>query len=83
MDGKINRIKMSDDSIVFETPGDLPGLMRPDNIRHSHFSRNPKIFQFLKAYKYAKEFNEGIDRLCNELEQKTVSFHHSTLTHSF
>ena len=39
------QIKMFDDRIVFETPGDLPGLVRPDNIRHTHFSRNPKIAQ--------------------------------------
>lgn len=51
------QIKMFDDRIVFETPGDLPGLVRPDNIRHTHFSRNPKIAQFLKAYKYVKEFD--------------------------
>lgn len=69
---------MFDNRIVFETPGDLPGLVRPDNIRHTHFSRNPKIAQFLKAYKYVKEFVEGIDRICNELETKGCaipSFH--------
>lgn len=48
------QIKMFDDRLVFETPGDLPGLVRPDNIRHTHFSRNPKIAQYLKAYKYVK-----------------------------
>ena len=72
------QIKMFDDRIVFETPGDLPGLVRPDNIRHTHFSRNPKIAQYLKAYKYVKEFGEGIDRICNELETRgcTIpSFH--------
>ena len=69
---------MFDDRIVFETPGDLPGLVRPDNIRHTHFSRNPKIAQYLKAYKYVKEFGEGIDRICSELETKGCaipSFH--------
>lgn len=72
------QIKMFDDRIVFETPGDLPGLVRPDNIRHTHFSRNPKIAQYLKAYKYVKEFGEGIDRICSELETKGCaipSFH--------
>lgn len=72
------QIKMFDDRIVFETPGDLPGLVRPDNIRYTHFSRNPKIAQYLKAYKYVKEFGEGIDRICNELETKGCaipSFH--------
>ena len=61
------QIKMFDDRIVFETPGDLPGLVRPDNIRHTHFSRNPKIAQYLKAYKYVKEFGEGMDRIYREL----------------
>lgn len=53
-------------------------LQRPDNIRHTHFSRNPKIAQYLKAYKYVKEFGEGIDRICSELETKGCaipSFH--------
>ena len=53
-------------------------LVRPDNIRHTHFSRNPKIAQYLKAYKYVKEFGEGIDRICSELETKGCaipSFH--------
>lgn len=61
------QIKMFDDRLIFETPGDLPGLVRPDNIRHTHFSRNPKIAQYLKAYKYVKEFGEGMDRIYREL----------------
>ena len=38
-----------------------------DNICHTHFSHNPKITQIFKAYKYVKEFGEGIDHICNEL----------------
>ncbi|MCQ2313686.1 MAG: putative DNA binding domain-containing protein [Bacteroidales bacterium] len=67
VDGNEKRLMMFDDRIVFETPGDLPGLVRPDNIRHTHFSRNPKIAQYLKAYKYVKEFGEGMDRIYREL----------------
>ena len=63
------QIKMFDNRIVFETPGNLPGLVRPENIRHTHFSRNPKLALFLKAYKFVKEFGEGVDRICTELEQ--------------
>ena len=48
------QIKMFDDRLVFETPGKLPGIVRTDNIRHTHFSRNPKIAEFLKAYDYVK-----------------------------
>ena len=61
------RIKMFDDRMVFETPGKLPGIVRTDNIRHTHFSRNPKIAEYLKAYDFVKEFGEGVDRMCREL----------------
>ena len=59
---------MFDDRLVFESPGKLPGLVKPTNIRNTHFSRNPKIAAFLKAYHYVKEYGEGIDRIYRELE---------------
>lgn len=62
------QIKMFDDHMVVEGPGKLPGLVRADNIRFTHFSRNPKIAEFLKNYKFVKEFGEGVNRMCNELE---------------
>lgn len=55
--------------VIFESPGKLPGLVRADNIRFTHFSRNPMIAGFLKNYKFVKEFGEGDNRMCNELEQ--------------
>ncbi len=61
------QIKMFDDRLVFETPGKLPGIVRTDNIRHTHFSRNPKIAEYLKTHDYVKEFGEGVDRMCREL----------------
>lgn len=64
------QIKMFDDRLVFETPGKFPGIVRSDNIRHTHFSRNPKIAEYLKAYKYVREFGEGVDRMCKELEAR-------------
>ncbi len=71
------QIKMFDDRLVFESPGKLPGMVKPDNIRYTHFSRNPKIAAFLKSYHYVKEFGEGLDRICREQEAngaKTPSF---------
>lgn len=62
------QIKMFDDRIVVESPGKLPGLVRKENIRYTHFSRNPKIAEFLKAYSFVKEYGEGVDRMCRELE---------------
>jgi ATP-dependent DNA helicase RecG len=43
-------------------------MVRPSNIRNTHFSRNPKIAAFLKTYHYVKEFGEGIDRIFREQE---------------
>lgn len=59
---------MFDDHIVVESPGKFPGLVRADNIRYTHFSRNPRIAEFLKAYNFVKEYGEGVNRMCNELE---------------
>ena len=72
------QIKMLDDRLVFESPGRLPGTVKPSNIRHTHFSRNPKIAQFLKAYDFVKKFGEGVDRVCRELKANGtphLSFH--------
>ncbi|MCM1136814.1 MAG: putative DNA binding domain-containing protein [Clostridium sp.] len=72
------QIKMFDNRIVVESPGKLPGMVRADNIRFTHFSRNPKIAEFLKAYGFVKEYGEGVDRMCKELEavgQKNPEYH--------
>lgn len=62
------QIKMFDDHLTVESPGMLPGLVRTNNIREIHFSRNPKIFEFLHEYEYVKEFGEGVDRMFREME---------------
>ena len=67
------QIKMFDDRIVIESPGKLPGMVRPSNIRNTHFSRNPKIAAFLKTCRYVKEYGEGVDRMCRELEVNGVA----------
>lgn len=62
------QIKMFDDRITVESPGTLPGIVRLNNMRHVHFSRNPKIAQFLHEYEYVQEFGEGVDRLYEVME---------------
>lgn len=57
------QIKMFDNRLTVESPGTLPGMVRLNNMRHVHFSRNPKIAQFLHEYEYVQEFGEGVDRL--------------------
>lgn len=63
------QIKMFDDHITVESPGTLPGIVRLNNIRQVHFSRNPKIAEFLHEYEYVKEFGEGVDRMYNEMKK--------------
>ncbi len=67
------QIKMFDDRLVFESPGKLPGQVKPENIRHTHFSQNPKIASFLKTYHFVKEFGEGVDRIYREQEANGAS----------
>lgn len=61
------QIKMFDDRITVERPGILPGIVRLNNLRNIHFSRNPNIVRFLHEYDYVQEFIEGIDRMFNEM----------------
>lgn len=62
------QIKMFDDRLEVDSPGSFAGGVKTDNIRYTHFSRNPKIAGFLKDYGYVKEYGEGVDRMCRELE---------------
>lgn len=62
------QIKMFDDRLEVDSPGAFAGLVTKENIRYTHFSRNPKIAAFLKDYDYVKEFGEGVDRICREME---------------
>ena len=63
------QIKMFDDHFTVESPGILPGLVRVNNIREFHFSRNPKIVEFLNEYDLVKEFGEGVDRIYRDMEE--------------
>ncbi len=62
------QVKLFDDHMTVESPGIMPGLVRPYNIREMHFSRNPKIAQYMRNYKLVKEFGEGVDRMFREME---------------
>ena len=62
------QIKMFDDHFQVESPGILSGPVRISNIREFHFSRNPKIAEFLNEYDLVKEFGEGIDRIFRDMK---------------
>ncbi len=61
------QIKMFDDHFTVESPGILPGLVRVNNIREFHFSRNPTIVELLNEYDLVKEFGEGVDRIYRDM----------------
>ena len=61
------QVKIFDDHITVESPGIFPGLVRPKNIRTTHFSRNPKIAAYMHEYKLVKEYGEGVDRMYREI----------------
>lgn len=75
-------LKMFDDRFVVESAGALPGLVRFNNMRSLHFSRNPIIARYLRDYKFVRELGEGVDRMHRELleaglpapEYKVVGF---------
>lgn len=62
------QVKIFDDHYTVESPGSLPGNVTKSNIRHTHFSRNPVIAEYLRAYEFVKEFGKGVDRMCREME---------------
>ena len=61
------QIKMFDDHVTVESPGIFAGTVNDTNLRNNHFSRNPKIMEFLKVYDFVQEFGEGVDRMYNEM----------------
>ena len=62
------QIKMFDDHVTVESPGIFAGTVKDTNLRNNHFSRNPKIMEFLKVYDFVQEFGEGVDRMFKEME---------------
>jgi len=63
------QVKMFNDRLEVESPGKLPGMVRLNNMREIHFSRNPLMARVLTEMKYMRELGEGIDRVILEMEQ--------------
>lgn len=49
------QIKLFSDHYTVESPGILPGRVRLNNMRTTHFSRSPKIAAFMKEYEFARQ----------------------------
>ena len=61
------QVKLFDNHFMVESPGILPGMVRINNIREMHFSRNPKIAHFMQVMGLVKELGEGVDRIYREM----------------
>ena len=65
-------ITVWDDRVEIRSPGSLPGHITEDNMRHEHYSRNPRIMRTLKTLGLVEEFGEGIDRMYREMESRLL-----------
>ena len=69
LNGDDIRIIMYDDRIIIHSPGDLPSIVTVDNIRTTHYSRNPNIARALVQFGWVREFGEGVDRMYKNMEE--------------
>lgn len=69
LNGDDIRIIMYDDRIVIHSPGDLPSIVTVDNIRTTHYSRNPAIARALVQFGWVREFGEGVNRMYKNMEE--------------
>lgn len=63
------RVIMYDDRLQIHSPGGLPSTVTTENIRTTHYSRNPVIARTLAIFGWVREFGEGVDRMFNDMEQ--------------
>lgn len=63
------RIIMYADRINIHSPGDLPSIVTVDNIRTTHYSRNPSIARAIVQFGWVREFGEGVDRMYKNMEE--------------
>lgn len=60
-------VRMFNDHIEVESPGNLPGIVTVENIYKENFPRNPTLMQGLLYLGYVKFASEGIDRMREEM----------------
>ncbi len=60
-------VRMFNDHIEVESPGNLPSIVTVENIYKESFPRNPTLMQGLLYLGYVKFASEGIDRMRDEM----------------
>ena len=67
--GRRIEVRMFSDRLEVISPGGLPGFITVENIKHEHFSRNPRLVGGLFHWGYIEELGLGIDRMMEVMEQ--------------
>ncbi|TGD20980.1 ATP-dependent DNA helicase RecG [Companilactobacillus suantsaicola] len=63
------RVLMFDDRLEIHSPGGLPAVVTKENIRETHYSRNPYIARALTDFGWVREFGEGVDRIYTDMNK--------------
>ena len=71
--GDYVRVSMFDDRLEIVSPGALPNIVTLDNMRETRYSRNPRIARTLVEFGWVRELNEGVQRICSEMQDMLLS----------
>lgn len=63
MRGADIQIKMFDNRLEILSPGRFPGLVNEQNIKDTHYSRNPRIARVIAELGFVRELGEGVNRI--------------------
>lgn len=67
--GEYIRVFIFDDRMEIQSPGSLPNIVKPENMRYTRYSRNPSIAKIFMAFDWVRELNEGVDKIYEEMEK--------------
>lgn len=67
--GEHIRVYIFDDRMEIQSPGGLPNIVTPENMRYTRYSRNPSITNVFMAFDWVRELNEGVDKIYDEMER--------------
>lgn len=69
MTGSYVKVTMFDDRLEILSLGKLPSIVTVNNIRHTRFSRNPRIARVLTEFGWVRELNEGVKSIYEDMEE--------------
>lgn len=66
--GDYIRLSMYDDRLEIVSPGPLPNIVTLENMRTTRYARNPRIARALVEFGWARELNEGVQRIYTDMQ---------------